>query len=108
MRVVVHPFGESHLGEKLLCESFDFYMDLLLVFLIIWLFLRQKLFREHHIFQGGVLRKKVERLEDKPEMQSFFAHVPFQAGGGIRCVEQGLAIHADYAGVRGFQKVQTP
>ena len=77
------------------------------MFFIIRLLFSQKLFSQHNILQGSVLREKIEILEYKTKMQSFFANLGFLPGCRVAAVKQNIIVYTDNTGIRSFQEVQT-
>ena len=69
------------------CLAVNFFKNSFFVFLIVRSLFCQKLGSELHVLQHRVLRKKVEALENKPEVQAFFANFAFPLRprvGGIK------------------------
>ena len=106
MRIVACTGRQAHLGQKLLCLLFQLGMDGFFVGLVIRALLCQQLTGQHHVLQGGVLRKEVEVLEYQTKVQPLFAHLAFPLGGGVGGVPHGLAVHLDDAGVRPLEEIQ--
>ena len=104
--VVACPLRQAHLGQQVTGLCFQLGVDGLFVGLVAGLLLRQKLPRQHHVFQRGVLGEEVEVLEHKAEVEALFPHLALPLGGGVGGVPHGLAVHLDDAGVGTLQKVQ--
>ena len=81
-------------------------MDGLFVGLVAGLLPGQKLPRQHHVFQRGVLGKEVEVLEHEAEVEALFPHLALPLGGGVGGVPHGLAVHPDDAGVGPLEEVE--
>ena len=85
---------------------FQLGVDGLFVGLVVGLFLCQKLPRQHHVFQRGVLGEEVEVLEHEAEVEALFPHLALPLGGRVGGVPHGLAVHPDNAGVGTLKEIQ--
>ena len=70
--VVACPLRQAHLGQQVTGLCFQLGVDGLFVGLVVGLLLRQKLPRQHHVFQRGVLGEEVEVLEHEAEVEALF------------------------------------
>ena len=91
MGVVARPLRQAHLGQKLPGLRLEAGVDGLFVGLVAGLLPGQKLPRQHHVFQRGVLGKEVEVLEHEAEVEALFPHLALPLGGGVGGVPHGLA-----------------
>ena len=106
MGVVACPLRQAHLGQQVTGLCFQLGVDGLFVGLVVGLLLRQKLPRQHHVFQRGVLGEEVEVLEHEAEVEALFPHLALPLGGGVGGVPHGLAVHPDDAGVGTLKEIQ--
>ena len=106
MRVVGSPLLQAHLfqqGHTLFVNGGE---DLFLVGLEVRALLGHEPLGQGHVFQGGVLGKEVEALENQAEVQALAADLLLLLGGGVGGVEERLPPDDDAAGVGGLQEVQ--
>ena len=104
--VVACPLRQAHLGQQVTGLCFQLDVDGLFVGLVVGLLFCQKLPRQHHVFQRGVLGEEVEVLEHEAEVEALFPHLALPLGGGVGGVPHGLAVHFDDAGVGTLKEVQ--
>ena len=96
---MARPLRQAHLGQQVTGLCFQLDVDGLFVGLVVGLLLCQKLPRQHHVFQRGVLGEEVEVLEHEAEVEALFPHLALPLGGRVGGVPHGLAVHPDNAGV---------
>ena len=108
MGVIVQLVLQSYPGQiahRLLAEPRP---DGLALPLVIRLLPGQQFRGQHHILQGGVLGKQVERLEHKAQMEPFLPQVLLPAPGGVRGVEERGAVDRHLARCGPLQQVDAP
>ena len=104
--VVACPLRQAHLGQQVTGLCFQLDVDGLFVGLVVGLLLCQKLPRQYHVFQRGVLGEEVEVLEHEAEVEALFPHLALPLGGRVGGVPHGLAVHPDDTGVGTLKEVQ--
>ena len=101
MRIVPGTVRKAHLVQQLHSGGTDGFLTLAAV-------LGHQFPGEGHVFQSRILGKKVEGLEHHAEVEPVFPDLLFGAVCVMVGVKQHLVLYGDGAGVRRFQKVQTP
>ena len=105
VRIIIQLVGKTDFCKELFCFRFNFCLNLFFVVLIFRFFFFQKLFCKHYITEDGILRKKVEVLENKAKMKAFFSDIAFACADFLRSVEKSLPVYDNFAFVRGFKKI---
>ena len=101
MRIVPGTVRKAHLVQQLHSGGTDGFLTLTAV-------LGHQLPGEGHVFQSRILGKKVKGLEHHAEVEPVFPDLFFGAARVMVGVKQHLVLYGDGAGVRRFQKIQTP
>ena len=70
MRVIVHPFSQPHIRQEGFRVRSDFLQPGGFAVFPVRLLFGQQFFSQHHVFQGGILRKEIEGLKNQTEMKT--------------------------------------
>ena len=107
MRIIVSLCREPDGIQQFFSVLADLIENLLFVCLEVRPLLRQQFAGQGHVLESGVLRKKIERLEDQTEMQPFPSQFCTARRVLVFTVKDDFAVHADLPAVRRFQEVET-
>ena len=99
--IVTGPVRKAHLVQQLHSGGTDGFLTLTAV-------LGHQLPGKGHVFQSRILGEEVEGLKYHAEVEPVFPDLLFGAVRVMVGVKQHFVLYGDGAGVRRFQKIQTP